>query len=87
LAGIAGGFGAEHLYGETVEEYSGPCAIGSMGTAVFRSEECPRIQVWLLCGSRRLVYVIHVCHEVPTDKEIAEVADMVQTLSLSERQT
>jgi hypothetical protein len=31
LSSIAGGFGAEHGYGEPVEEYSGDCAMGSMG--------------------------------------------------------
>jgi hypothetical protein len=81
LASIAGGFGAKHWYGETVEENSGPCAVGSMGTTVFRSDECPRIQVWLLCGSRRLVYVIHVCRDVPTNEEIAEAAQIVQAFS------
>lgn len=87
LASVAGGFGAEHWYGETVEEYSGSCAMGSMGTTVFRSDECPRTQVWLLCGGRRLVYIIHVCREMPTEKEITEAAHIVQTFNLSEHQT
>ena len=86
LASIAGGFGAEHWYGEAVEEYSGDCALGRMGTVVFRSDECPRIQVWLLCGSKRLVYVIHVCRDVPTAEEIVEAEQIVQTFSLSEHQ-
>jgi len=89
LASIAGGFGAEHWYGEMVEdeECSGECAMGSMGTVVFRSDGFPRVQVWLLRGTRHLVYVIHACRDVPTDEEIAEASQIVQTFSLAERQT
>jgi hypothetical protein len=84
LEDIAAGFGAEHLYGDVVESFSETCSFGKMGTAIFRSYECPRIQVWLLSNGKKLIWVIHVCRKAPDDRELSEARELVQALALSD---
>ena len=83
LEDIAGGFGLQRLYGDIVESSSGHCCFGSLGTAVFRSHECPRIQVWLLSNGKTLIWAIHVCHDAPDERELFEAKELVQALSLA----
>jgi hypothetical protein len=84
LEDTAAGFGVEHLYGDVVESFSETCSFGKMGTAVFRSLECPRIQVWLLSNDKKLIWVIHVCRKAADDRELSEARELVQTLGLSD---
>lgn len=83
LEDIAGGFGVQRLYGDIVGSSSGSCSLGCFGTAVFRSYECPRIQVWLLSNGKALIWVIHVCHDAPDERELSEAKELVGSLSLA----
>jgi hypothetical protein len=54
-----------------------------LGTAIFRSHECPRIQVWLLSNGKALIWAIHICHDAPEEQELSEAKELVHTLSLT----
>jgi len=42
------------------------CVFGSMGTAIFRSSQHPRIQLWFLSNGRDFINVTHICRRSQT---------------------
>ena len=80
-------FGDKHEFGALVESSSGPCVFGTMGTAVFRSSEYPRIQIWHLSNGRDFIMVTHICPTEPDPVEISEVQEIVRTLTIGKNQS
>lgn len=74
--------GEDNGFGDAVESYGGDCALGRFGTTVFRSEEYPRSQVWLLSNGKDKVLVTHLCPDAPGPQEVAEVDQIVRTLAV-----
>ena len=74
--------GAQQNCGEALETGSGRCVFGNFGTAVFRTAEDPRIQLWRLSNGRDFVLVTHICPAEPDAKEVAEADQIVQSLTL-----
>jgi len=80
-------FGKKFGLGDSIKSTSGTCEFGYMGTAIFKSENYPRVQVWQLSNGRDFITATHICAEVPEQKEINDVQDMVQKLILKERKS
>lgn len=72
--------GNERNFGELVETNSGDCALGKYGTAIFRSSEYPRIQVWYLSNGRDFGLVTHI--GANNSKEITEAQKIVEGITL-----
>lgn len=49
--------GNERDFGDLIETNSGDCAMGKYGTAIFKSNEYPRMQVWYLSNGRVLSWL------------------------------
>jgi hypothetical protein len=71
---------------ELVETTSGDCAFGRFGSAVFRSVECPRMQVWYLSDGYDFILATHICGGEPDWSEVAEVEEIVKRLTVESRQ-
>jgi hypothetical protein len=84
LIGFARGHGERHDAGELVECLSGACHLGSFGSAVYQSEEFPRIQFWYLSNGRDFVLATHVCTARPGPEEIREAQQIVSMIGLLE---
>ena len=74
--------GEKNGFGDLVESSSSPCDFGMLGTAVFRSEEQPRIQIWHLSNGRDFITVTHICMTEPDPVEVREAQEIVRTLTL-----
>src|SRR5262245_30083387 len=72
LIELAQGHGEHYEAGELVQTGSGACHLGTFGTAIFRSDEYPRIQFWYLSNGRDFVLATHVCTVEPDNVEVAE---------------
>jgi hypothetical protein len=83
LIELSQGHGERHNAGDLVETSSGECALGSYGSAVFRSKEYPRIQFWYLSNGSDFVLATHVCTVKPEPAEVAEAQQIVGMLGLS----
>lgn len=83
LIALAQGHGQRHNVGELVDTDSGACDLGSYGTAVFRSEEHPRVQFWYLSNGRDFVLATHICTVEPETVEVAEAQRIVGMLGLA----
>lgn len=57
LKELATGFGPKSGFGEMLESSVGECKFGHFGTAVFRSAEHPRVQVWFISDGRDHIMV------------------------------
>jgi hypothetical protein len=75
-------FGRSQNSGQLVESTCGPCTFGGLGTAVFRSNQHARIQIWFLSNGRDFIMVTHICTSAPDPKEVAEVQQIVPGLTL-----
>ena len=76
------GLGEQHGWGGAIETESMACAFGLLGTAVFQSEEFPRIQVWHLSNGRDFIMVTHICPESPESEEVKDVQEIVKNITL-----
>lgn len=85
LKRMAEEFGEKHDFGELVESSSSPCAFGTLGTAVFRSSENPRIQMWHLSNGRDFIMVTHICPTKPDAVEVREAQEIVRTLTIAKK--
>jgi hypothetical protein len=83
LIDLAQGHGERHAVGELVETAGGACALGRFGTAVFRSEEFPRMQLWYLSNGHDIVLASYICCTEPEPAEVEEAQQIVGTLGLS----
>lgn len=72
-------------FGELVETSSGTCDFGTMGTAIFRSPEHPRIQLWFLSNGRDFIMVTHICTTVPDPIEVREAQEIVRMLKIGKK--
>jgi hypothetical protein len=82
LKGMATTFGEKNRFGEIVESSGGKCRFGSFGTAVFRTTEHPRIQVWFISDGREHIMATHVCDCEPEPSEVTEVQQIARSLAL-----
>lgn len=72
LVRLATDSGRRQEAGDLVETDSGKCDLGMYGTAVFRSQEYPRTQIWFLSNGRDFVMASHICPGEADDDEIKE---------------
>lgn len=84
LVALARRLGRQNDAGDLVEEASGACALGTFGTAVFRSEATPRFQLWFLSNGRDFVLATHICVAEPEPAEVVEARRIVEMLGLSD---
>ena len=82
LVAFALNFGAQNGFGEALESRDGTCRFGKYGTALFRSTEHPRIQIWVLSNERDFIFVTHICDQAPTADEISEAQQIAENLTL-----
>ena len=85
LKHMAEEFGEKHDFGDLVESSNSPCVFGTMGTAVFRSSENPRIQMWHLSNGRDFIMVTHICPTEPDPIEVREAQEIVRTLTIGKK--
>src|SRR5262249_381520 len=87
LIELAQAHGERHNVGKLVETLSGACDMGNYGSAVFRSTEYPRIQIWYLSNGRDFVLATYVCTAQPEAEEVAQAQQIVSMLRLSADKT
>ena len=85
LTEMAIDLGKEQKMGELIESNNGDCDFGKYGTAIFRSRENPRIQVWYLSNGKDFVLATHISPEEPESQEIIEAQEIVMKIVLSEK--
>ena len=76
--------GHKNGFGAMMESSSGACRFGKMGSAVFRSAQHPRIQIWFLSNGRDFINVTHICPEDPEAAEVSEAQIIVRSLMLGQ---
>jgi hypothetical protein len=69
-------------YGSAIESYGGSCRFGTFGTAVFRTSEHPRIQIWITTNGHDHILATHICDREPGADEISEVQQIASSLAL-----
>lgn len=82
LMEMATSFGQTQGLGEMLESTTGDCKFGIFGTAVFRSAQHPRIQIWFISDGRDHIMATHICDCDPEASEIAEVQQIASNLAL-----
>jgi hypothetical protein len=82
LVRLAGEAGDTEGTAEVIETMSGECRFGQYGSAVLRSPEYRRMQVWFLSDGYDLIMATHVCAGEPNQHELAEVQHIVENLVL-----
>ena len=82
LKTMAIAFGQKHGLGETGESSNGPCGFGRFGTAVFRSNQHPRVQVWFISDGRDHIMATHICDREPHPSEVDEAQHIAASLAL-----
>jgi hypothetical protein len=79
--------GDQQQFGQLVESTNGACDFGRFGTAVFRSTENPRVQIWHLSNGRDFIMVTHICPQAPDPAEVREAQEIVRSLTLCEQKS
>jgi hypothetical protein len=79
---MAVNFGRNNGLGEFVESFGGASAFGSFGSAVFRSPERPRSQVWFISDGHDHIMATHICDRAPQAFEIGEAHQIATSLAL-----
>ena len=69
-------------FGDMIESAMGPCRFGSFGTAVFRSADYPRIQLWFISNGSDHIMVTHIFDQEPARDEISEAQVIANSLTL-----
>ena len=87
LIDFARQLGERNRFGEVVDTLSGLCALGTFGSAVFKSTENPLAQIWYLSDGRDFVLATYICAAPPTPDELAEAHETVSKITLTKRQT
>jgi hypothetical protein len=83
LIELAQGHAERHHAGELEEVQSGTCVIGTWGSAVFRSEDNPRIQVWYVSNGCDFILATYICPAEPDQDEVDEAQHIVSWLEFS----
>ena len=86
LKQMATDFGKKNGFGQMAESSGGACRFGSFGTAVFRSAEKARIQVWFISDGRNHIMATHICDREPESSEVVEVQQIASSLALGPEQ-
>jgi hypothetical protein len=81
LLDMSKNFGTNNNLGNLIEEESGNCAFGQYATAIFASEEYPRVQIWHLSNGKDFILITHICPEQPDKAEIIEAKEIVLNIS------
>jgi hypothetical protein len=82
LTQFAINFGIKNDSGELLEFNGGSCRFGNFGTAVFRSAQHPRLQIWVVSNGSDRILATHICSEPPDQDEIVEAQQIASTLAL-----
>jgi hypothetical protein len=82
LQEMSTGFGKKNNLGHLIESSCGPCLFGTMGTAVFRSTEHARFQIWFLSNGRDFIMATHISIDEPDPAEVADAQEIVRQLTL-----
>ena len=77
-------FGEKNNLGELIESNSGSCRYGLYGTATFRSDRDPRIQIWFISDGTNCIMATHVCNVDPDAAEVTEAQQIASTLALGQ---
>ena len=86
LKQMATDFGKDNGFGDLVESSGGTCRFGNYGTAVFRSAQHPRIQIWFISDGRDHIMATHICDREPESSEVAEAQQIANSLALGPEQ-
>ena len=84
LVTLARKTGERHNPGELLETSSGPCLVGTYGTAVYRSPQCAHTQFWYLSNGYDIVFVTFISSEEPEPEDLLEARQIVTTIGLSD---
>lgn len=82
LVRMASSFGDTLGASELIETICGECVFGCFGSAVYRSPENPRMQVWYLSDGYDFILATHICPEKPEPSEVEEVQEIVKGLTV-----
>lgn len=85
LVKLANKTGEDMLLGNLIETSSGKCAFGIFGTAIFKSKQNPRTQIWYLSDGSNFILATHICVGDPQAEEVAEAQRIVSNLYISKR--
>jgi len=86
LLKIAERFGREHRFGKQQSSFSGPCQVGSFGTAIFlpdesADEDAPKhAQIWILSNGLDFIFVTLLAMAPPHHRELAGAQQIVDEL-------
>jgi hypothetical protein len=75
-------FGAQNGFGKVLETRNGMGRFGLFGTAIFRSDEHPRIQLWVVTNNSDFIFATHICDTEPVSEEILEAQQIAESLTL-----
>jgi len=85
LIELAKSTGKSMLAGDLVETSSGECLLGFYGTAIFKSKEIHRTQIWYLTDKRDFILATYICPGVPEPKEVEEVQEIINSVLITNR--
>jgi hypothetical protein len=77
-------FGVKKQLGDVLERDAGVCDYGLFGSAVFRSEEAPRFQIWIISDGKNFIHATHICGGKIDPKEVEEAKQIATMLTLKE---
>jgi hypothetical protein len=84
LVGMAIQSGNEQNYGRLDESSGGACSSGHFGSAVFWSQEAPRLQIWWISNGLDFITVTHICPDTPDPTEVLEADRIVRSIEIVE---
>jgi len=85
LIELAKSTGESMLAGDLLETSSGACAFGVYGTAVFKSIEIRRTQIWYLTDKHDFLLATYISAGVPEPEEVAEAQEIINSLHITNR--
>jgi hypothetical protein len=85
LMSFAQAMAVRQKHPKLVESYGGACALGTLGTAIFHTDDFPRFQVWFLSNGQDFILATYICDQEPEPAEVAEAQAIVENATLSPR--
>jgi hypothetical protein len=82
LMSFAQAMAVRQKHPQLVESHGGTCALGKLGTAVFRTDDFPRFQVWFLSNGKDFILATYICDQEPDEAEVAEAQAIVENATL-----
>ena len=71
--------------GDLIETSSGKCTFGIFGTAIFKSKEFPRTQIWYLSDGFNFILATHIFAGFPEPEEVDEAQRIVSSLYIAKK--